>query len=236
MSGVHFTTNLSIIIQIITGLVSFNGIFLELPEKHKILNEILALETFVQLIELFFYIYFLRALAAKYVHKMASIRYFDWAITTPTMLLTTIIYIKYEEYIEENKDKVLKFSDFLKDNTQNIITIVVCNFLMLLFGYLGEIGLIDMSLSIILGFIFFAYTFYVIYRDYATKSKKSLNLFYFILSVWSLYGLAAIFSPHHKNNTFNILDVFAKNFFGLYLYYKAVEVHRASIDIKHAEA
>lgn len=229
MSGVHFTTNLSIIIQIITGLVSFNGIFLELPDKHKILNEILALETSVQVIELFFYIYFLRGLALKYVHKMGSIRYFDWAITTPTMLLTTIIYFKYEEYLEKNEEKVLTFGDFLKDNTQNIITIIVCNFLMLLFGYLGEIGLIDMTSSIVLGFAFFAYSFYVIYRDYAIKSKKSLNLFYFILSVWSLYGLAAIFSHHHKNNMFNILDVFAKNFFGLYLYYKAVEVHRASV-------
>ena len=229
MSGVHFTTNLSIAVQVITGLVSFNGIFLDLPDKHKILNEVLALETVVQVIELFFYIYFLRALAVKYVHKMGSIRYFDWAITTPTMLLATIIYFKYEEYMEENKDKVLKFSDFLKDNVQNIVVIFVCNFLMLLFGYLGEIGLIDMTLSIVLGFIFFAYTFYVIYRDYAVKSKKSLNLFYFILAVWSMYGIAAIFSPHHKNNTFNILDIFAKNFFGLYLYYKAVEIHNASV-------
>ena len=229
MSGVHFTTNLSIVIQIITGLVSFNGIFLELPDKHKILNEILALETFVQAIELFFYIYFLRALAVKYVHKMASIRYFDWAVTTPTMLLTTIIYFKYEEYIEKAEEKALTFWDFLQDNTQNIITIVICNFLMLLFGYLGEIGLIDMTLSIVLGFAFFAYSFYVIYRDYAIKSQNSLKLFYFILAVWSLYGLAAIFSPHHKNNTFNILDIFAKNFFGLYLYYKTVTIHNASV-------
>jgi hypothetical protein len=234
MSSVHLTTNLSIIVQIITGLVSFNGIFLELPDKHKILNEILALETSVQVIELFFYIYFLRALAVKYVHKMGSIRYFDWAITTPTMLLATIVYFKYEEYLEKNEEKVLTFGDFLKDNVQNIVIIVVCNFLMLLFGYLGEIGLIDLTSSIVLGFAFFAYTFYVIYRDYAIKSKKSLKLFYFILAVWSLYGVAAIFSHHHKNNTFNILDIFAKNFFGLYLYYKAVEVHRASVKTEEA--
>ena len=229
MSGVHFTTNLSIAVQIITGLVSLNGIFLELPDKHKILNEILALETLVQVVELFFYIYFLRALAVKYVHKMASIRYFDWAITTPTMLLTTIIYFKYEEYIEKGEEKALTFGDFLQDNMQNIITIVVCNFLMLLFGYLGEIGLIDMTSSIALGFAFFAYSFYVIYKNYAVNSQNSLKLFYFILTVWSLYGIAAIFSPHHKNNTFNILDIFAKNFFGLYLYYKAVTIHNASM-------
>ena len=100
---------------------------------------------------------------------------------------------------------------------------------MLLFGYLGEIGLIDMTSSIALGFAFFAYSFYVIYKNYAIKSQSSLKLFYFILAVWSLYGIAAIFSPHHKNNTFNILDIFAKNFFGLYLYYKAVTIHNASM-------
>lgn len=230
MSGVHFTTNLSILVQIITGLVSFNGIFVELPDKHKILNDILALETCVQLIELFFYIYFLRTLSAKYVNKMASIRYFDWVITTPTMLLTTIIYFKYEEYIERDEEKVLTFGDFLQENMPNIITIVVCNFLMLVFGYLGEIGLIDMTSSILLGFAFFAYSFYVIYKNYAVNSQKSLMLFYFILSVWSVYGIAAIFSPHHKNNVFNILDVFAKNFFGLYLYYKVVTIHKLSVE------
>ena len=150
------------------------------------------------------------------------------------MLLTTIIYFKYEEYIEKNEEKVLTFSDFLQENMQNIITIIVCNFLMLVFGYLGEVGLIDMTSSIVLGFAFFAYSFYVIYKNYAVNSQRSLKLFYFVLSVWSLYGVAAIFSHHHKNNTFNILDIFAKNFFGLYLYYRAVEVHRAST--KHAEA
>ena len=220
MVAVDFTTDLSILVQIITGIASLQGIFINLPEKHTILNEVLALETFVQGVELFFYIYFLRSMALKALPQMAQTRYFDWAITTPTMLLTTIIYFKYEEYLETKNTKVLKFSEFMVENKENIITIVVCNFLMLLFGYLGEIGVIDMNLSIALGFIFFAYTFYLIYKDYAVKSKKSLNIFYFIFSVWGLYGVAAIFSHHNKNHIFNILDIFAKNFFGLFLLYR----------------
>jgi bacteriorhodopsin len=36
--------------------------------------------------------------------------------------------------------------------------------------------------------------------------------------VWSLYGVAAILPFFIKNISYNILDIFAKNFFGLFLY------------------
>lgn len=224
MDNVEFSTNLSIIVQIITGLVSMGGIFIKLPKKHIVLNEILLVETLVQFVELFFYIYFLKSMANTNVENMGSIRYFDWAITTPTMLLTTIVYFKYQEYIEKNIDKTLTFWDFIKENKQNIIIIFVCNFLMLLFGYLGEKNIIDMTTSLLYGFIFFGITFNNIYKNYALKSTSSIKIFYFILTIWSLYGVAALLNPSHKNNMFNTLDIFAKNFFGLYLYYIAKNI------------
>jgi bacteriorhodopsin len=36
--------------------------------------------------------------------------------------------------------------------------------------------------------------------------------------VWSLYGVAAVFDFTTKNISYNILDLFAKNFYGLFLY------------------
>ena len=39
----------------------------------------------------------------------------------------------------------------------------------------------------------------------------------FMFFFWSLYGVAALFSNHAKNVSYNILDVFAKNFYGVYL-------------------
>jgi hypothetical protein len=224
MLDVQFSTNLSIFIQIITGLISMRGIFIPLSKKHLILKDIIILETIVQVIELFFYFYFLRSVAITALPQMASIRYFDWVITTPTMLLTTIIYFKYLEYIEKNKIEELTFWGIVKENKQHIITIFVSNFLMLLFGYLGEIQVIDMISSLFFGFIFFAYTFYIIYKKYAVNSKQSLKLFYFILFIWGLYGVASTFSVENKNNMFNILDIFAKNFFGIYLYFKIKSV------------
>ena len=92
MLDVQFSTNLSIFIQIVTGLISMQGIFIPLSDKHAVVKDILILETFVQIVELLFYFFFLRFMATNALGEMAATRYFDWVITTPTMLLTTIIY------------------------------------------------------------------------------------------------------------------------------------------------
>lgn len=219
MDNINFSTNASIIIQFIS-LIGLDGVFINLPEKHKILQSILKLEMIVQFIELFFYILILQPMIKTALPQMAAVRYMDWVITTPTMLLTAIILFKYEEYLENNIDKKIEFFDFIKTHRDNIISIFVCNFLMLFFGYLGEIGVIDVKLSTILGFIFLGITFYIIYKNYAVKSKSSIKLFYYMFIVWAIYGIAALMTPSTKNIMFNILDILAKNFMGLYLYYR----------------
>jgi hypothetical protein len=224
MDNVVFSTNTSIIIQLITGLLGFHGIFLKLDEKDTILHNILSLEMGVQFVELFFYIYVLQSMAINSLPEMASMRYLDWVITTPVMLITTIIFYKYEEHLENNINQKIDFWDFLKTHRDNIIGIIVCNFFMLFFGYLGEIEAIDIKLSLILGFFFFGMTFYIIYKNYAVKSKNAIKLFYYVMIVWGLYGIAAIMSPYAKNTAYNILDIFAKNFFGLYLYYRISQI------------
>jgi hypothetical protein len=103
MSSIKLTTNFSILIQILIGLITFNSIFLKLRKEDEILIEILKLETIVQLIELCYYIIILKNVPEKEIDRMASLRYFDWFITTPTMLLTSIIYFKYEEYKEKKR-------------------------------------------------------------------------------------------------------------------------------------
>jgi len=226
MSSVNISTNINIIIQLLTGVIGINGLFIDLPEKDSILNNILTLEMIVQSFELFFYIKFLQSMTITEIPQMGSIRYIDWMITTPIMLLTTIIFYKYEEHLENNIEEKIEFWDFLKKHRSNIITIISCNFLMLFYGYLAEIGAIDRNLSIMIGFLFFAITFYIIYKNYAEKSKNAKMLFYYTFTVWGLYGIAAITSPETKNNIFNVLDIFAKNFFGLYLYYRIKNIKK----------
>jgi bacteriorhodopsin len=83
-----------------------------------------------------------------------------------------------------------------------------------------------MITSLTIGFLFFGMTFYYIYVNYAKKSKNATKLFYYIFFVWGLYGIAALSSSYElKNNAYNILDIFAKNFFGLYLYYRISNIN-----------
>ena len=217
---VKATTKLSVIVQIVIGLISTRGVFFNVDERHKILTQILIVETIVQYVELCFYLYFLKRFDSLHLSEMTRIRYYDWFVTTPTMLLSTVIYFKYEEFIEQNKSGSLDFVTVLKQEKTDIINIVVSNFFMLLSGYLGEKNIINKKFSIPLGFVFFANTFNLIYKNYASKSVEGKKIFKVLLPIWGMYGIAACFNEKTKNNTFNILDIFSKNFFSLFIYYK----------------
>lgn len=220
---VKFSTQLSVIVQLVIGIITTRGVFLNVDEKHKILNQILGIETVVQFVELIFYLYFLKQFDVLPLSKMTRIRYYDWFFTTPTMLLSTILYFKYEENMENNKHETLDLFSVLKQEKSVIIQIFLSNFFMLLFGYLGEKNKIDKKISIILGFIFFAITFNLIY-GYAVKSTIGKEIFNVLLPIWGLYGLGACFNDTRKNNMFNVLDIFSKNFFSLYIYNKIQKI------------
>jgi bacteriorhodopsin len=67
------------------------------------------------------------------------------------------------------------------------------------------------------GFAGLVGSFYVIWDRFASKSPENYPLFWFMAIVWSLYGVAAFASPTLKNASYNILDVIAKNFYGIFL-------------------
>jgi hypothetical protein len=221
---VKTSTKLSVILQLVIGVISTKGTLFKVDEKYKILNQILVVETIVQYVELCFYIYFLKQFDTIGLSNMARIRYYDWFFTTPTMLLTTVIYFKYEEHVEKNKPGTLDFFTVLKEEQSNIKNIVISNFFMLFFGYLGETNRMDKKYAIPLGFIFFANTFNMIYKNYAVNSVIGKKLFQILLLVWGMYGVAAYMNDTYKNNMFNMLDIVAKNFFSLYIYYKLESV------------
>jgi hypothetical protein len=111
------------------------------------------------------------------------------------------------------------FVEILQKNAYIFIPILFLNALMLIFGYLGEINIIKEKIAVLCGFIPFILCFTIIYEKYAKYSEQGLILFWYFVSVWSLYGVAALFPYNLKNIFYNILDLFAKNFFGLYLAY-----------------
>ena len=220
MSLVLKTIYFSIFMQLLTGLVQLDGLFIKLPKEHEILQDVLKLETLVQFIEACFYVWLV--FNYKNIVRMASKRYYDWAITTPAMLLATIIYMKYSEYKEAKvgaQMPEMKFMTFLNEHQINIIKIFVSNALMLICGFLGEIGKVAMTTSVGIGSIFFLYTFYLIWEEYAKHSGEGVKLFKFLFIVWGLYAVAAVMRPKNKNIGYNLLDIVSKNFYGLYIYY-----------------
>jgi hypothetical protein len=90
---------------------------------------------------------------------------------------------------------------------------------MLIFGYLGEVNIIDTLSGVLLGFVPFLIYYYIIYVKYARESKDGWKLFWYFFTFWSLYGVVALLPYYIKNALYNILDLFAKNFFGLFLSY-----------------
>jgi hypothetical protein len=211
------TLVISIIVQIVTGLIEIGAFFVKVPPIYSLIKQLLMLELLVQLVEGIFY--FWLAYNFTMVFNITPKRYIDWAITTPTMLITLILYLIYLNKKAENNTSELEFFTLLKDNSTTIIPVLFLNWLMLLFGYLGEMKFIPVFLGVLLGFIPFLVYYYIIYVNYVTQSESGYLLFWYFFFFWSLYGIVAGLPYYLKNSFYNILDLFAKNFFGIFLSY-----------------
>jgi hypothetical protein len=210
------TLIVSVVVQIITGIIEIVSLFVSgtIP----LIRQLLVLEVIVQLIEGFFYIW----LFANFnqVTNVTPKRYIDWGITTPTMLIELILYLIYLKDKETGTDVTkLNFFNLIIENSSTITYVIFLNWLMLIFGYLGEINIIDTLTGVLLGFVPFLIYYFIIYVKYATKSKNGWKLFWYFFIFWSLYGVVALLPYYIKNALYNILDLFAKNFFGLFLSY-----------------
>jgi hypothetical protein len=219
MINVSIYTSLiaSIVIQVITGIIEIISLFINVSSKFLFLKQMLLLEVFVQFIEASFYIYWLYNF--KNILNITPNRYFDWAITTPTMLVNLIFYLIFLQYKDNNISDKLDFFELFNQEFYTIIIILLLNWLMLLFGYLGEVHLLPVLLGVSLGFIPFLLYYYIIYTKYALLTNDGFKIFLYFFIFRSLYGVVAILPYKIKNICYNVLDLFSKNFFGIFLTY-----------------
>ena len=227
-----YTVYISLIIQFLTGFLDIFVYIIKKKESNILLIKLLLLELLVQVVEGTFYIWL-----AYYFNNISNVtpkRYFDWFITTPTMLFTICVYLEYiriqnhnkeinnesENYENLKKEEIPSnlYDIFLKyKNT--FFLIFLLNTFMLIFGYLGEAKIINTITGVILGFIPFLIYFYMIYANYVRQTTNGWKLCLYFFFFWGLYGVAALLPYYLKNTFYNILDLFAKNFFGLFLTY-----------------
>jgi len=140
--------------------------------------------------------------------EVVPIRYLDWMITTPLILLALIVFYN-------NPSTAVNYRTFG--------VVVVLNWLMLVMGYLGEQKTIPRNYGLVGGFVFFIALLLYLYA-YIIPKGSSCVVFMVFAAIWSGYGFAYMFEEEEKNISYNVLDVMAKAVFGvvLWLYFGKV--------------
>ena len=226
--SIYNSARFSLIVQIIICLICSYGLTFKLEPKHIILNELLILETVVQVIELMFYVGLVYSFS-KLKNNVSVLRYYDWFLTTPTMLFTIIAFMIYKNQLnkqEKNKEKsgsYTSITSIFQENKEIIMHILLLNAAMLGFGVLGEKKILSRKRAFLSGSAAFTSAFYLIYENFVNDLLINKQVFWFNFILWAMYGIAYTFSYKNQNIAYNILDIFSKNLNGLlifgYIYY-----------------
>lgn len=201
MEGLYETFHLTYVVLLTTGTITFIE---ALRTSDPMVRHILNLETCISIIAAYFYSVFLEKIKGPYTWpEITKIRYLDWSITTPIMLLALCLAMTY------NVGKHL--------NLSLILTVVCLNYLMLGVGYLGETQRLPRIEASVIGFIPFLFMFWLIY-GLVGKSVANKILFWLYFVVWSMYGVVYLLDDETKQILTNVLDLIAKCFIGLGLW------------------
>ena len=172
-------------------------------------RHIMNIETCISIAAAFFYAQFIKDLEGGVVDykKINDIRYLDWSITTPLMLLGLGL--------------VFSANNKTSFKLQSFVLILVLNYAMLYVGYKGEMREMDKKNSFVLGFVFFFALYAVIFGTFLTGKGAVMDNYlifgaYFVF--WAMYGLVYFSNEKIKNITYNILDLFAKCIMGIFFY------------------
>lgn len=225
MNHVYLTGVISLIIQVITAIIDFFAIRLPVPTSFYLINDLVIMELVVQIIEGAFYVWMISNF--KSIKNITPFRYYDWVITTPTMLISFMFYLMF---LRDNQKGIQSesFVTELKQNWEIVLKVSILDWLMLFAGYLGEKNVFSYLFTTIIGFIPFVLMFYLIYVNFAVHSDKGREIFWYFAIVWAVYGVAALFPYKIKNIMYNILDLFSKNFFGIFLAYVLYKANNAT--------
>jgi hypothetical protein len=211
---IYITGVVSLVIQFLVGFFDFMVINKNVGPNDEFLRDLLKVELVVQIVEFMFYVWLF-----YFFHRVSKnitpFRYLDWSITTPLMLITL------SGFLQHTGTEPYRLGDFISKHAGPVVKIVLLNAAMLFFGFIGELGFLNRYLSTALGFVPFIFNFKHIKDTFLPSSAGGVKnaLFYLSLFIWSLYGVFALTSYTVKNTGYNILDIFSKNFFGLFLGY-----------------
>lgn len=193
-----------------TGTITFIE---ALRTQSPYIRHVMNVETCISIVAAFFYSLFVERLktvqpgAPLPYDDLVTIRYNDWMLSTPLMLLVLCMVLG-----NENK-RTLHFGVFAM--------VILLDAGMLISGYLGEMKKIEKKAALLIGFVFF-FALYGFVWHYFLQGEKSgfaaTMMFYIFVVVWSLYGVIYIMDDDTRNTMYNVLDVIAKCFVGIFLW------------------
>jgi len=169
-----------------------------------IVRHIMNIETAVSLVAGLVYGYLVEEVRkpGADLSKITHIRYLDWSITTPLILLSILLFY--------NGEAAVDYKTFLG--------IAGLNAGMLYSGYLGETGGINKMTGGVVGFLFFGAMLTLFYSCCVPKSQTPVVFWIFAL-LWALYGVAYYIEDiETKNISYNVLDITSKALFGVVLW------------------
>ena len=138
------------------------------------------------------------------LQNITQMRYMDWAITTPLLLFTLLLFLTF------NKRSI---------PLSKLALIIGLNYIMLLSGYLGETRTVSYQVGFITGTTAFLLMLGVIYVEFVGESSRVHNVVFTMFSIiWSLYGVAYYVNGVPKQIMYNVLDAVAKGLFGVFLW------------------
>jgi len=210
------------------------------------LGVVLTMENVVQVVEILFYHWYRwlavgSAAVASGARDIAWVRYIDWVFTTPVMLVSTALFFEWQRRGSgsssaggaggDGKDSgAFSLWNWLAENQSAVWGMVLANGIMLAVGFLQEMGVLDIVTSSVVGFAALGVSFWVLGRLRPQVDGKDSGvllgkrddgmsgwLYPFMYVVWALYGVAAMLPSLWKNVMYNVLDLFAKNFYGMYV-------------------
>lgn len=201
-----YTIQISFTITFIALLVSailnlIEAIRTTLPH----VRHILSLEACVAIIAAYFYSIFMGKTEFGPINwpEITKYRYLDWAFTTPMMLLGICLFLAHHS-----------------KTTVSIIAylgIVLFNYFMLYFGYLGETHKLDKTTADIIGFIGYIGIFTILFK-YVKNSKVNMFVFTAYAIIWAMYGFVYFLDDYDKNLINNWLDLISKALIGIGLW------------------
>ena len=142
------------------------------------------------------------------LERINDMRYTDWSISTPLMLLVLCMVLGYENKV------TVTFLPF--------VGVLLFNFLMLGSGYLGELGRLSITMANAIGFVFFFLMYGIIWKVYMTGQKityQSKVIYFLFVGLWALYGVFYQSDKMTKVFGYNILDLLSKAFVGIFFWF-----------------